>query len=133
MDDSTEHDLCSICLTPVINNSLRLKCSHLFHTHCINDFRSFKNSNWKSCSLCRQELSSEDVAYIISHNHICEICSHPFNAQNPMYNLSCGHFFHFICMISKLKSQKCFVCEQDYPEGVVKNADYNYKLRMGHL
>jgi len=126
-----ELDLCPICLLPTANSSIRLKCSHSFHIRCINDFRSCRNSKWKSCSLCRQELSSEDIAYLISKENQCEICNQPFSIEKPLYNLSCGHYFHFLCLITKNKNQRCFICDREYPYGLVKDADYNYKVRVG--
>jgi len=134
--ENESSDLCAICLQPVSNSSIRTKCSHFFHTRCLNDYRLCKDSKWKSCSLCRQVLSSEDVLALIEKQNQCEICSNPFNKQNPLYSLTCGHHFHFICLITKLRSQKlqtCCVCQTEYPEGVIKNADYNYKLAMGYL
>ena len=130
---SSEDELCTICLLPTTENSFRLKCTHKFHLKCINEFRSCRNSNWKICSLCRTELCSEDIFQLTSDEKKCEICSKVFNDQNPMYNLSCGHFFHFTCMITKNKNQRCFTCDQEYPEGLIKNADYNFKKKMGYL
>lgn len=129
----SETNNCAICLLPLTSNLLTLKCSHVFHVHCVNDFRSCGRTNWKLCSLCRQELQSDDITCLIERKSICEICKSPFNSENPMYNLSCGHYFHFICMIKKNKNQHCYVCDTDYPEGLIKDADYNYKIRMGYL
>lgn len=129
-------DLCAICLQPASTNIIKTSCAHTFHARCINDYRTCQNANWKSCSLCRQELSSDDVLSLIAQKNKCEICSKAFNEQNPMYNLDCGHYFHFTCILKKVRGQRlqtCFVCEREYPEGLMKNADYNYKLRMGFL
>lgn len=135
--DHDSSELCAFCLQSVdLSSSMRTNCGHYFHIRCLNDYRNSNNSNWKRCSLCRQEISSEDVMTLINGMHRCEICNSEFNNQNPLYNLSCGHYFHFTCIVSQVmqsSEQTCFVCRTQFPEGLVKNADYNYKIRMGFL
>lgn len=128
-----EKDLCVICQMPLTSNQIRLNCSHVFHTSCVKDFRSHNEKKWKSCPLCRAQLTCEDVLNLISKSHNCEICTKSFNDSSPAYNLSCGHCFHMMCLITKGNCGKCTVCEEEFPEGTVKNADYNYKVRMGYL
>ncbi|CAL5196446.1 unnamed protein product [Lathyrus oleraceus] len=47
--------ICCICLVDLSNGSstpIRLRCSHLFHSHCIQKWNSIK----KTCPLCRANV-----------------------------------------------------------------------------
>jgi hypothetical protein len=51
-------DECSICLDNNNKHSVKIKCNHIFHNKCIEEWKtiSIKNNNIVSCPLCRTEI-----------------------------------------------------------------------------
>ena len=51
-------DECSICLDNNNKHSVKIKCNHIFHNKCIEEWKtiSFKNNNIVRCPLCRTEI-----------------------------------------------------------------------------
>ena len=47
---------CCICLLPIINDKALLKCNHLFHNKCINEWK-IKNENIFNCPICRKKIN----------------------------------------------------------------------------
>ena len=55
-DDNDE--TCTICLERLDNNIIKLECTHIFHTYCINSW-TFENINSKrrinsNCPICKR-------------------------------------------------------------------------------
>ena len=50
-------DLCSICLSPVQSrDNIKIKCNHLFHTYCIDQWtdKNIKKNKLPSCPNCNE-------------------------------------------------------------------------------
>jgi hypothetical protein len=53
IDDSQNVEQCSICIEPILkNNTIILKCNHIFHDHCI---LSWLKEHY-SCPICREHV-----------------------------------------------------------------------------
>ena len=48
---------CSICLSPVISNNIRIKCNHIFHTKCLETWtaKNINNNKLPQCPNCNQQ------------------------------------------------------------------------------
>ena len=70
-----DNNLCSICLTNIINDSYKLKCGHVFHKKCILKWqkKSKKEDGSFSCPICRNENSyirlPDDNTILIMENN----------------------------------------------------------------
>ena len=91
MDKDTDICIvCSICLDVIDDMSGKqlTSCGHIFHTHCLRQWESFKNSKFATCPYCRSinvgskylnkieitkekgpDKKSDDTRLIVTYHH----------------------------------------------------------------
>jgi hypothetical protein len=65
MDDKTNSMVCAICLNPVreTRHNTSLRCGHLFHSHCIENWKSMGK---QTCPTCRKIFDGGDFKVTIT-------------------------------------------------------------------
>lgn len=59
-------DECGICLQELINNKTFTKCAHVFHTSCLREWLSIRNT----CPQCRTGSPLEELVEIEQDPHL---------------------------------------------------------------
>ena len=57
------YNYCSICLSKIYKQKIKLKCNHSYHKECLKKWLKYNNS----CPICRLEIDN-DIINILNYN-----------------------------------------------------------------
>ena len=77
-EQSNDND-CTICMELLIDDVTKLKCGHVYHNQCIQDWRRGSMESSKRCPLCRasfgeNEINPKSKPATVVCNEDCDAC-----------------------------------------------------------
>lgn len=130
---------CSICYEPLINNTTKLPCNHIFHNTCINSWITINNN---TCPYCRFSLNQLRVPKTYYDNIIqpdgnidtltVDNFRHFYYINTDAYtNDKILEFIDKIHQAHEIKS-KLLICE-NYQIKAIGRENFDYEIKFGKL